>query len=90
MLKEWQFNVLFFVGIGGAILLLIGPELGLTKMTNPTAVTGIGAILAYVLSQKKTLTKNQHTEEETQESSTEESKRDEDDSSNEEDDHGRS
>jgi hypothetical protein len=56
--KEWQFNVLFFVGVGGAILLLIGPELGLTTVQNPTAVTGIGAILTYVLTQKKALVHN--------------------------------
>lgn len=59
MLKEWQFNVLFFVGVGGAILLLIGPELGLDISTNPTAVTGVGAILTYVLTQKKALTKTE-------------------------------
>jgi hypothetical protein len=55
MLKEWQFNVLFFVGVGGAILLLIGPSIGLNLSTNPTAVTGVGAILTYVLTQKKAL-----------------------------------
>lgn len=58
MLKNWQFNVLFFVGVGGAILLLIGPELGMEISSNPTAVTGIGAILTYVLTQKKALTKH--------------------------------
>lgn len=58
MLEKWQFNVLFFVGVGGAVLLLIGPELGLNISTNPTAVTGIGAILTYVLTQKKALTKS--------------------------------
>jgi hypothetical protein len=57
MLKNWQFNVLFFVGVGGAILLLIGPELGLDVSSSPTAVTGVGAILTYVLTQKKALTK---------------------------------
>lgn len=57
MLKEWQFNVLFVVGVGGALLLLLGPELGLNINTNPTAVTGIGAILTYVLTQKPALTK---------------------------------
>lgn len=56
-MKEWQFNVLFFVGVGGAIMLLIGPEIGLKIGTNPTAVTGVGAILTYVLTQKKALTK---------------------------------
>lgn len=58
MLKEWQFNVLFFVGVGGAVLLLIGPELGLDIGSNPTAVTGVGAILTYVLTQRKHLTRN--------------------------------
>ena len=58
MLKDWQFNVLFFVGVGGAILLLIGPDIGLELNQNPTAVTGIGAILPYVLTQRKALTRN--------------------------------
>lgn len=57
MLKEWQFNVLFFVGVGGAVLLLIGPEIGLQISKNPTALTGVGSILAYVLTQKKAITK---------------------------------
>lgn len=52
-MKEWQFNVLFFVGVGGAVLLLIGPEFGLTLSDNPTALTGVGAILTYVLTYKK-------------------------------------
>lgn len=56
-MKEWQFNVLFFVGVGGAILLLIGPEFGLNVSQNPTAVTGVGAILTYVLTQKRTIVK---------------------------------
>ncbi len=59
MLKEWHFNVLFFVGVCGAVLLLIGPELGLSVGSNPTAVTGVGAILTYILTQKKALTKNE-------------------------------
>lgn len=59
MLKEWQFNVLFFVGVGGAIFLLIGPSIGLDISKNPTALTGVGAILTYVLTQKKTLTKHE-------------------------------
>ena len=58
MLEKWQFNVLFCVGVGGAVLLLIGPGLGLNISQNPTALTGIGSILAYVLTQKKALTKN--------------------------------
>lgn len=58
MLKEWQFNVLFFVGVGGAVLLLIGPSLGLNINQNPTAITGVGAILTYVLTQKNHLIKS--------------------------------
>lgn len=57
MLKDWQFNVLFFVGVGGAVLLLIAPELGLKIGDNATAVTGVGAILTYVLTQRKAFTK---------------------------------
>lgn len=64
MMKEWQFNVLFLVGVGGALLLLLGPELGLHINTNPTAVTGIGAILTYVLTQKQALTKAKNNEDE--------------------------
>lgn len=56
-MKEWQFNVLFFVGVGGAILLLIGPEIGLDVGQNPLAVSGVGAILSYVLTQKKHIVK---------------------------------
>lgn len=55
-MKGWQFNILFFVGVGGAVLLLVGPEFGLQLSQNPTAVTGVGAILTYVLTQRKTLT----------------------------------
>jgi hypothetical protein len=57
VLKEWQFNVLFFVGVGGAVLLLLGPEFGLNISQNPTAITGVGAILTYVLTQKHAFTK---------------------------------
>jgi len=59
MLKAWQFNVLFFVGVGGAVILLLGPEFGIETTSNPTAATGVGAILAYVLTQKYALTKHE-------------------------------
>jgi hypothetical protein len=58
MLRQWQFDVLFFVGVGGAIVLLFGSKLGLDIGSNPTAVTGVGAILTFVLTQRKHLTKN--------------------------------
>lgn len=50
--------MLFFVGVLGAVTMLIGPEIGLDIGKNPTAVTGVGAILAYVLSQKKAFTRS--------------------------------
>lgn len=56
-MKEWHFNVLFFVGVGGAVLLLLGPEFGLKIGQNPTAIAGVGSILTYVLTQKKSLVK---------------------------------
>lgn len=56
-MKEWQFNILFFVGVGGAIFLLLGPEFGLNIADNPTALAGVGSILTYILTQRKALTK---------------------------------
>ena len=50
--------MLFFVGVLGAVVMLLGPEIGLDIGKNPTAVTGIGAILTYVLTQKKAITKS--------------------------------
>lgn len=58
MLKQWQFDVLFFVGVGGALVLLFGPSLGLEIGSNPLAATGVGAILAFVLAQRNALTKS--------------------------------
>lgn len=59
-MKEWHFNVLFFVGVLSAVAMLVGPEIGLDIGKNPTAVTGVGAILAYVLSKKEAITKPPH------------------------------
>lgn len=58
MLKQWQFDVLFFVGVGGAVVLLFGPSLGLQIGSNPLAATGVGAILAFVLAQRNVITKS--------------------------------
>lgn len=60
MLKEWQFNILFFVGVGGAIFLFLGPEFGLDIASNPTALAGVGSILTYILTQKSALTRTVH------------------------------
>lgn len=57
-MKEWQFNVLFFVGVGGAVLLLVGPNVGFEISSNPTALTGVGAILTYVLTRQMAQTKS--------------------------------
>lgn len=58
MMKEWHFNVLFCVGVGGAVFLLLAPSLGVEIPTNPTALAGVGTILTYVLTQKNALTRN--------------------------------
>lgn len=58
MLKDWQFNVLFFVGVGGALFLLVAPSLGVKVSQSPMTVSGVGAILTYILTQKKVLTKH--------------------------------
>lgn len=57
-MSEWQFNVLFFVGVGGAVFMLVAPVFGVNALDSPNAVMGIGAILAFVLSQKKNITKS--------------------------------
>lgn len=57
-MKGWQFDVLFFVAVGGAVFLLIAPEIGFDKSLNPTAITGVGAILTYVLTQRNTWSKD--------------------------------
>lgn len=51
--KDWQNTILFFVGVGGAVLLLIAPAIGLESvLKNPIAAGGVTTILAYVLTQR--------------------------------------
>lgn len=59
MLKQWQFDVLFFVGVGGAVVLLFGPLIGLGVTTNPLAAGGVGSILAFVLTQRKAIVQDE-------------------------------
>jgi hypothetical protein len=66
MMKEWHFNVLFFVGVLGAVAMLLGPEIGIHIDKNPTAVTGVGAILGYILTQKPKIVKQPPSEEKEQ------------------------
>ena len=51
-MKEWQYNILFFVCVGGVLLLLVGPGFGLEVNNNPQAIAGLGAITTFVLTQK--------------------------------------
>lgn len=60
-MEKWQFNVLFFVGVLGAVVLFLGPEVGLNAAKNPGAFTGVGAILTYVLTKKDDWTKPDNT-----------------------------
>jgi hypothetical protein len=46
-MKPWQFTVLFLVGVGGAVTLLILGALG--RDIPPASLTGVGTILAWVL-----------------------------------------
>jgi hypothetical protein len=50
-MKEWQFDILFFVAVGGAVFLLVAPAFGINT-GNPSAATGVGAILAFILTQR--------------------------------------
>jgi hypothetical protein len=53
-MKEWQFDVLFFFALGGALFLLVSPIYGIE--VTPTGLTGYGAILTFVLTQRKNWT----------------------------------
>lgn len=68
-MKEWQFNVLFAVAVGGVLFLLVAPAIdGLESIPkNPTAVGGLGTILTYVLTQKRSITKSKETQDKKQE-----------------------
>lgn len=49
-MKEWQFDVLFFVALIGAIFLPFTPAFHI--QISPAGMTGYGAILTFVLTQK--------------------------------------
>lgn len=53
-MKEWQFDILFFFAIAGAVFLMVSPVFHL--QVSPTGLTGYGAILTFVLTQKKNIT----------------------------------
>lgn len=50
-MSEWQFNTLFVLACGGAVTLLFGEPLGIE--VRPEVVTVFGAIMAFVLTQKR-------------------------------------
>lgn len=55
-MRPWQFNIMFTVAIAGAVFLLLAPAFGIDATANPTALTGYGAILTYVLTQRASWT----------------------------------
>jgi hypothetical protein len=50
----WEWTVLFIVGVGGTVFLLFAPAIPMFSdiPKNPTAVGGVGLIMAYILQQK--------------------------------------
>jgi hypothetical protein len=56
-MKEWQFDILFFFALGGAIFLMATPMYGIE--VSPTGLTGYGAILTFVLTQRRNWTKDE-------------------------------
>jgi len=61
-MKQWQFDVLFFVGVVGALFVLVAPSFGLETSDNPATYVGIGSILTFVLSQRKSIVKQEEKE----------------------------
>ncbi len=61
-MKEWQFNVLFWVGVGGTVFLVFAPAVPAFDQIpkNPGAIGGIGTILMYVLTQKRSIVKKKN------------------------------
>lgn len=56
-MKEWHFNTLFLVAVGSVVLTLLGPSVGIEIDTSGPALTSVGAILAYILTQKHHIVK---------------------------------
>lgn len=48
-MKEWQFNILFALAVGGAVIMLFGDKIGVT--VRPEVVGIFGLVMAYVLQQ---------------------------------------
>ena len=57
MMSRWHFNVIFVVGMISLLALLFGPEFGIKIGDNPTAITAVGALITYILTQKQALVK---------------------------------
>lgn len=51
-MKDWQFDVLFFVAVGGALFFLVAPAFHIDT-GNPTSATGVGLILTFILTQRR-------------------------------------
>lgn len=50
-MKEWQFDVVFWLGVLGALVMLFSDPLGIS--VRPEVVTLFGVMLAFVYQQKQ-------------------------------------
>lgn len=56
-MREWHFNTLFLVAVGSVVLMLLGPAVGLRLDPSGPVLGSIGTILAYILTQKHHIVK---------------------------------
>jgi len=59
-MEKWQFNILFFVGVGGIILLVISPAIPFLAPIgkNAQGITALGLLLTYLFTQKGAIVKD--------------------------------
>lgn len=55
-MKAWQFDVLFWTGVAGIIIMLFAPWIGLEL--SPISVSGFGALWTYLFTQRGNIVKN--------------------------------
>jgi hypothetical protein len=68
MMEKWQYDVLFIVGVGGIILLIIAPAIPPLAPIghNPQGVTALGLLLAYLFTQKNSIVKDHKKDDESE------------------------
>lgn len=57
-MKPWQFDALFVVGVGGAVVLLVAALIGVDVPIGAPGVGVITLILGYILSQRSGIVKD--------------------------------